>query len=237
MATNKAIYLSVDIKKAGESYDHALLAVEMCLGSLEAGVIEKKGWYISTKGQNVCLKSICSHWNPIHMDLLEMIADRGLPSVDQARSIWEYLKSVEARYPRYQYDTVLISDDPTFVFGQLGYFLHRELSSSITDYMFPIGSSDSQGNKRRVVNPSERKLCLDINNEVSGFLYWVRDTEDDDATKNFWTFVVTEAALRIRDRKRDYREKLKIGLEVMEQELAAKQPLTHALIYRVLELR
>lgn len=233
----KKLYVSVDIEKAGESYDHALLAVAICIGTLESGIISTKTWYMSTKGQQVCLQSICDDWAPTRLDLLDTIAKEGKPLEEQMFSIYDYMNEVATKAKGY--DMVLLSDNPSVVFGHLDYHF-RLAQVGKGECLYPFGKT-LDNRSPASVNPVDRKRCLGIHDEVSTLLYLVDAptlprTPSGHAITLFWMLAITESAIRIRDRKRDYREKLEAGLKFLEEE-RSKGPLDYALIYRALDLR
>jgi hypothetical protein len=191
-AQKQTVYLSLDIEKGGNTFDHPLLAVGVCVADFTKGVSKKRTWCcLQRPGQSFELRCIYEFWCK-YPEVLRRIDVEGKPLEEQMKSFSEFLHQLDAQFPSEQYNVVLISDNPSFDIEHLDHYF-CEITKEV-----PIRYS--RANKyRSVEDPSERLEALDMWKEEGELLKSVPFVNHDhypenDAEKIFWQHVLAMAA-------------------------------------------
>jgi hypothetical protein len=109
------IFLAIDIEKAGNTYQHALLAVGFCVGDFTTGVLEKHTWCCRPEGDFELLR-IYELWSK-NLSVLERIDKESKPLQVQMNNIARFLHEFDRHYPPEIYEVTILSHDPAFVIG------------------------------------------------------------------------------------------------------------------------
>lgn len=186
----KQIYMALDIEKGGNTYDHPLLAVGICIGDLEKGTLKKRTWCCRQKpGQEFELRCIYEFWYKYPL-ILKRIDEESLPLDDQMHAFAQFLYDIDKEYPEDQYTITLLSDNPSFDIEHLDYYLCTITKTLPVRY--------SRNNKYRSVDdPSERLSALDMWTVESEVLKNVVNHDhypENDAEKIFFQHVLALAA-------------------------------------------
>jgi len=150
----KQLYFSLDIEGTGKTLKHPINAYGYCIGDRYGNISDCGECHIKTD-KSVLEPQCKEEFYDKHPGLWEELQKGAIDPKDAARLL-DTVSREKAEKEGYQ--TILISDCPDYDIARLDAFLYEHLERDPLRY-------DSKGNRRWVVDPSERASAFGKNIE------------------------------------------------------------------------
>jgi len=187
----KVVYVAIDIEAGGSMYTkHPLLAIGVCVGSLENGVIEKRVWcmdrYLQEKDK-IFMEEKCKteFWDK-HPDVLKKIDANAKPLAQQIRDFAKFLDKLEVTHKKRK--IVFLSDNPAFDIAWVDYFLMTIAERPPCRYSTEMVFRSVKDPGRDHINFTVRNSIENCANKLSSHNHW----PSDDAQQIFFLKIVSE---------------------------------------------
>ena len=134
MLRKPKMIVAVDIETSGPSVlRNGILAIGFCLGDMKGSVIQKKRIHVALDDHHTFdERCLTDFWDkPANKKVLETIQVNTSPP---AKAIREFVQAIDTFDEHYQVS--LVSDNPTFDFYFLNYYLDYYLKRKPLNYMF-----------------------------------------------------------------------------------------------------
>jgi hypothetical protein len=195
----KTVYLVFDIETAGKDLHHSFLAVGMCYGDFEKGVICDEVLAVNDgKGINFEPRCLYEFWSK-HLDVLKALEKAGKPIDLQMDRLRDWLSWFDNEYK--DYNVKILSDNPAFDIARLDHHFVRESRGHSVRY-------SRSGIYRSIEDPSERLEALLLTETANKIIpdlipNYVPHNPSSDAQYIFWQHVIASAATNmLRDGKK-----------------------------------
>ncbi len=185
------VLIGIDIETLGRAMvKHPLVAIGVCLATLDKGVIEKRTWCMQPEAHQEPEKRCMDEFWSKHADVLERIQKHAKPLGEQMLDFNAWLLSVEKRFPASEgYRIVVLSDNPSFDVGHIDYWLETKCGAP------PLHYSRDGTRYNSIVNPDDMLSMAEfdkqrIGNHLAIATHWPEDDAEYIVVQMFIVYVL-----------------------------------------------
>jgi len=143
--SKQQIYVAWDIESSGPGFQHPVVAVGVCYGTISA--YRKKRWYLDFDTKDFDATCYEEFWSK-NLDLLNNIKKDAVPQEQGWKSISTFLTELEQQHPKSR--IVVCSDNPAFDLTLMDYNLYKYCNRLGVRY-------SDKGKYRQVMDPTEQR--------------------------------------------------------------------------------